>query len=183
MKLAKLSALLAPIAIVSAWPVCARAQEVVVSPTPEGAPAPAPAQATSETVTGKGGPSRMLLTSGLVTFGLSYGAGVVVAGTSGLDADHRLFVPIVGPWTSLGDRPDCGGATGRSCDAETANKVLLVADGIGQALGAFMIVDAFLNPETVTITRSRVSQRRPTLHIAPTPIGVGGYGMLAAATF
>jgi hypothetical protein len=125
----------------------------------------------------------MLLTSGLVTFGLTYGAGVIVAGTSSLDADHRLFVPIVGPWTSLADRPDCGGATGRSCDTETANKVLLIADGIGQALGAFMVIDAFLNPETVTITRSHVSNLKPAIHIAPAAIGVGGYGMLAAATF
>ena len=58
-----------------------------------------------------------------------------------------------------------------------------MADGIGQALGAFMIIDAFLNPETVTISRSRVSSDKPTLHVAPGSLGVGGYGMLAAGTF
>ena len=35
-------------------------------------------------------------------------------GTLTRDADHRMFVPIAGPWMALFDRGDCGGTTGRS---------------------------------------------------------------------
>jgi hypothetical protein len=178
MKLATWTAaiLLPPMAVVAAWSDWAHAQETIVAP-------PAPSQATSETVTGKGGPSRLMLTSGILTFGLTYGAGVVVAATSDRDADHRMFVPVAGPWMDLFDRGDCGGVTGRSCDMEATYKVLIVADGIGQGLGALMVVDAFLNPETVTVSHVRAAQTTPTIRFSPASLPAGAYGLLASGTF
>ncbi|MGH7296195.1 MAG: hypothetical protein ACRELB_14735 [Polyangiaceae bacterium] len=158
-----------------------RAFAQAAPPETEAAPPP-PMEARSETVTERGGPSGAMLWSGVLTLGLTYGAGVVVGGTSPRTADHDLFVPIVGPWMDLADRGGaCGGPGQTSCNTETTYKVLVVADGIGQALGAFMMIDAFLNPETRTVSRSTAAA--PTLHLTPTSMGVGGYGMAAVGSF
>jgi hypothetical protein len=138
------------------------------------------ASAQSDTVTEKGGPSRAMLVSGLGTFGISYGAAALVAGTSNLDADHRMFVPIAGPWMALGGRGGCGAGTPRSCDAATTDKVLIITDGVFQALGALLVVEAFLNPETVTTTRA--SAEPPRIQVAPT-FGANGYGLAAFGNF
>ena len=160
---------LLPPAIAATWSPAALAEETRTG--------------TSETVTERGGPSRTMLSSGVVTLGLTYGAAAVVAATSDRDADHRMFVPIAGPWMALFDRGDCGGMTGRSCDTETTYKVLIVADGIGQGLGAITIVEAFLNPEVVTVSRTRTGSVKPTLRLTPARLGAGSYGMLALGTF
>ena len=176
MKLVKwTAAVLLPLMGVATWTGAAHAQDAAV--------AQAPSQASSETVSEKGGPSRLMLTSGILTFGLTYGAGVIVAATSDREADHRMFVPVVGPWMALFDRGDCGGATGRSCDTETTYKVLIAADGIGQGLGALMVIEAFLNPETVTITHSRSAYAKATIRLSPASLAAGGYGLLASGTF
>ena len=138
------------------------------------------ASAQSDTVTEKGGPSRAMLFSGIGTFGISYGAAAIVAGTSDLDADHRMFVPIAGPWMALGGRGGCGAGTPRTCDAATTDKVLIITDGVFQALGALLVVESFLNPETITTTRA--SAEPPTLHVAPT-FGANGYGLAAFGNF
>ena len=154
------------------------------APLPPAPPGQAPAQTSSETVTEKGGPSRSMLMSGVVTFGLTYGAGAIVAATSSRAADHDMFVPVAGPWMALFNRGDCGGATGRSCDTETTYKVLIVADGIGQALGALMVIDAFFNPETHTYSRTTTAAvDHPTVRVTPASMGAGGYGMLAVGSF
>jgi hypothetical protein len=106
-----------------------------------------------------------------------------VAATSSLDADHRTFVPIAGPWMALSDRGPCGGTAGRSCDAEDTDKVLIVADGIGQALGGLLIIGAFLNPETRTVTRSTTAAEQPSVRLAPAAMGSGGYGLQAVGSF
>ena len=138
------------------------------------------ASAQSDTVTEKGGPSRAMLFSGVATFGISYGAAAVVASTSDLDADHRMFVPIAGPWMALSGRGGCGVGAPRSCDAATTDKVLIIADGVFQGLGALLIVESFLNPETVTTTRA--SAEPPRIQVTPT-FGSNGYGLAAFGNF
>ena len=68
-------------------------------------PSPPPAQQTivavpegRERATTTGGPNAMLLTSGLLTFGVPYGISVVVAAESSRDGDKNLYVPVLGPW-------------------------------------------------------------------------------------
>lgn len=131
-----------------------------------------------ETVTERGGPSQGMLVSGIVTGGISYGVAAVVALSSDVSADHRMIVPLAGPWLALSGRPACGGTTGRSCDAATTDKVLIATDGVFQAVGAFLIIDAFLNPRTTTVTRAA---RRPVL-VVPTA-GSNGYGLAAVGHF
>jgi hypothetical protein len=133
-----------------------------------------------ETVTEKGGPSHSMLFSGVGTFGISYGAAVVVAATSDLDADHRMYVPFAGPWMALSGRGPCGVGTPRTCDAATADKVLIIADGVFQGLGGLLIVESFLNPETRTVTRARAEQ--PTIRVTPL-VGSNGYGLAAFGNF
>ena len=159
----------------------ARAQDT--APPPATVVAPAGTQTNTETLTEKGGPSRTMLASGIITFGVTYGAGAIVAATSPVSADQQMFVPIAGPWMDLFERPDCGGNTGRSCNAETTYKVLIVADGIGQAIGALTVVEAFLNPEVHTSTHSVTASEKPSLRVTPASLGPGGYGMLALGNF
>src|SRR5882724_10030466 len=133
-----------------------------------------------ETVTERGGPSHSMLFSGVGTFGISYGAAVVVAATSDLDADHRMYVPFAGPWMALYGRGPCGVGTPRTCDAATADKVLIISDGVFQALGGLLIVESFLNPEARTVTRARAEQ--PTIGVTPL-VGSNGYGLAAFGNF
>lgn len=101
-----------------------------------------------------------LFTSGALVFLGSYGASVVVAATSEDDeidrGNDRLYVPVVGPWLALNDRPDCP-VENEDCDLETTKKVLLVADGVLQAGGVITMVAGLLSP-----TEHRVI-RRPTM--------------------
>jgi hypothetical protein len=144
----------------------ARAQDTVVVQPSQPAPAtnttvvqPAPTTV-AETRTEYAGPNRALIASGLLTFGITYGASAIVASTSDLSADRRLFVPVVGPWLDLAQRPDCGPALDRSCDGETTNKVLLVADGIFQGLGVLQVIGGFLMPETRQVSTTTTAKVR-----------------------
>src|SRR5262249_37767867 len=96
------------------------------------------------------GPNSALLGSGLFAFGAPYVASVIVAASSSSSADHNLYIAVVCPWMDFANRDPCDGFFQPSCDTETANKVLLAADGIFQGIGALEIVGAFLTPETRT---------------------------------
>jgi hypothetical protein len=126
-----------------------------------------------------GGPNSALLGSGLFAFGVPYVASVIVAATSDNSADHNLYIPVVGPWMDFANRGSCGGFAQPACNTETANKVLLAADGIFQGIGALEIVGAFLMPETRTVTVAS----EPHVVVGPSSIGRSGYGLAAVGTF
>jgi hypothetical protein len=117
--------------------------------------------------------------SGIGTFTLSYLPAVVVGATSGLDVDRTLFLPLAGPWMDLAERPKCGPIT--SCNAEDTARILLVTDGVFQAIGAITIVGGFLTTRSETKT-VREACLRPTLRISPASVGKG-YGLMALGTF
>jgi hypothetical protein len=144
-------------------------------------PAPVAASAEVETYTG---PNRALIGTGLITFGLSYIPAVVVAGTSSQSADHHLYVPVVGPWLDIGDRPDCG-ARSISCDTETTNKVLIAADGVFQGIGVLATVAGLLTPErtVTTTTAANKVEKQPQVRVSPTRFGSTGYGVAAFGQF
>ena len=119
--------------------------------------------------------------SGLTLFGFAYVPVVVVGATSGLNADRTLFVPIAGPWIDLAQRPSCSPAS--TCNAESSAKVLLVLDGVFQAIGAATVLGSFFNTTHETTTVQRVASVRPTVRVSPAQIGTGGYGMVALGTF
>lgn len=187
----------------------ARAEEhtVVVQPPPQPAPQPAPANPPvvvtqpqpveagppaavrpvgAETMRREyAGPNTTLIGTGILVFGVTYGTSAIIAGTSDHPGDNHLYVPVVGPWLDLADRGDCGASLSRSCDNETTNKVLLVADGIFQGIGALSIIGGFLSPETreVAVTTAKKEPPKPTLHVSPARLGYQGYGLAAVGTF
>jgi hypothetical protein len=136
--------------------------------------------ATVDTTTYSTGPNMEMIGSGVGTFTLSYLPAVVVGATSGLDADRTLFAPLVGPWMDLTQRPHCGLVV--SCGAEGTAKVLLVTDGVFQAIGAISIVGGLLTTthETRTVHAAATG---PTLQISPARVGGKGYGLFALGTF
>jgi hypothetical protein len=171
-------------ASVLTYPASSSADTTVVE---QPAPAPAsttvvatPAAPVAETRDAYTGPNRRLIGSGLVTFGLSYIPSLIVAGTSDVPADHHLYVPIVGPWLDLGNRPGCGPGH-IDCDAETTDKVLLVFDGLFQGIGALTTVAGFLSPERHELV-STADADKPTLHLGPAHVA-SGYGLAAFGNF
>jgi hypothetical protein len=127
-------------------------------------------------------PNRPLLGTGAIVFGAPYVASVIVGAVSTLDADDKLFIPVVGPWLDLGQRP-CG--FGSSCS--TSNNVesaFLVADGIAQGAGVLMMLGSLVVPEhrteTVTTTTGKALPPPPAkseVHIMPVSyLGGGGIG-------
>jgi len=170
MNLRILSAAVLGAFVASAWPSVARAQD----------PPPVATVATDTTTSQATGPSMGMVWGGVGIFALSFVPVVVAGSSSGLGADRSLLVPLAGPWIDLMQRPGCSPSA--SCNGETTDKVLLIVDGVFQAIGALTVVGGFLatSHETRTV---RTADLRPTLRFAPAQIGGGAYGMLALGRF
>lgn len=118
------------------------------------------------------------IASGVVLFGMSYGAAVIGAGMSDNSADNHLYVPIVGPWMDLADRDDdCGGLLEESCDRSTTTKILIGADGVFQALGVATAVYGILTPRTI------VHHDDDGVTVVPVAMQHGGRGLAIKGTF
>jgi hypothetical protein len=154
-------AVLASIAavIVAAWAPVSRADEVVYSDTVYV------------------GPNRALLWSGIVTLGVPYTASVFVAAESSRSGDKALYIPIAGPWVDLVQRSGCPVAL-TTCNSETLNKVLLVGDGVFQAVGTIAILSSFF----VRHQRGRGRASGRELHLAPMSVRTGS-GLAVLGTF
>ena len=85
-------------------------------------------------------------------------------------ADRRLAVPIIGPWLDIADRGGCP-VSAQSCDNETTNKILLVGDGVLQAVGTIAFVTGFLTPgrEPAAVA----AKNKPAVHFTPMQMGRG----------
>jgi hypothetical protein len=118
-----------------------------------------------------------VVNSGVVTLGLSYGAALIVAATSNHRGDNRLYVPLLGPWLDLNDRGDCAVSL-QSCDHETTNKVLLVGDGLIQAIGAVTILAGLMAP-----SRRVASSGFSLVQVVPVTFGQGRPGLAAYGVF
>ena len=113
-----------------------------------------------------------VFTTGAVVFGGSYLASVIVADQSSHPGADRLTVPVVGPWLALSDWGSCP-VDQPSCDRNTTDKVLLVADGVFQAAGLISMVDALVMPGHHMVYH-RVADKG--VHVAPTGQGVTMWG-------
>jgi hypothetical protein len=123
-----------------------------------------PAPQERETVTEKGGPSTGMLTTGVVILGVSYGAAAIAGAAGDGERDGELFVPFAGPWTALNDHEG------------TSSKVLLVTDGVFQALGGVLVINAFLNPQERTVTRTRTAEVKIAPAVSPEFLGLAATG-------
>jgi hypothetical protein len=163
--------------LTSASPSFAQETTVVTQPGPPGTMVSPPIAETGEAYMG---PNRALIATGLVTFGLAYVPAVIVAGSSTQSYDHHLYVPVVGPWLNLANRPQCGPET-IDCDTETTNKVLLGVDGVFQGIGVITTLAGFLTPEPARAVVT--AKTKPSLHVTPAKVGRTGYGVAAFGEF
>jgi hypothetical protein len=127
-------------------------------------------------------PNGPLLEKGIFAFFASYVPSVIVAVVNDNSYDKRLYVPVVGPWLDLADRPGCGGIGQSPCGTEAAYKVLLVVVGSFQGLGALATVVGLAVPERI-ITPAPEKAGTLTVHVLPAQMGRDGYGMQALGTF
>lgn len=159
------------------------------------APEPAPQQTVvvprREGVVEESTPNTALISSGLFTLAIPYVSSVVVATQSDHPGDNNLYIPVAGPWIDLANRGDCGNPGQSSCDNETTYKVLLVADGVLQGIGALEILGGLLVPEHRAVAGSEHPRTQtasakvfdPHVRVAPSAVGRGGYGLAAVGTF
>jgi hypothetical protein len=121
--------------------------------------------------------NRPLLLTGALVLGGTYGASAIISGTSGRPSDKsHLAVPMVGPWLDLANRD----TDVRPSRNEGLNKALLIADGVGQGLGAIALISAFFVPEKTV--RHFYVLGNEKIHVAPTRVGTG-YGLGGGGTF
>ena len=127
-------------------------------------------------------PNSSLLEKGIFAFSASYVPAVIVAVVNENSYDKRLYIPVVGPWLDLADRPGCGGPGQTPCGSEAAFKLFLIASGAFQGLGAVASVVALAVPARV-ITTAPATTGAPSLRVFPSTVGRDGYGMEALGTF
>jgi hypothetical protein len=130
-------------------------------------------------------PNGPLLIGGLIAFGGSYIPSVIVAAEANTSFDNFLYIPIVGPWLDLANRPQCGGRLQPACSTEWGRKAILVANGIIQAAGATAIVLGIVLPgrhsELVTAKLGRAQELR--MNIVPSQVSADGFGLTAIGDF
>jgi hypothetical protein len=126
-------------------------------------------------------PSRLLL-SGFVTFGLSYVPAAMSAYGSSLAADQQLYVPVAGPWIDLATRPNCGVGS-MSCNAETVNQALLIADGFFQGLAVIQVLAGLGALAHESTNAMATADDKPGVQVRPAQVGRGAYGLAAVGKF
>ncbi|HEX4446112.1 MAG TPA: hypothetical protein VH044_05225 [Polyangiaceae bacterium] len=132
-------------------------------------------------------PNRAILAGGIAGFLGAYIPSFIVALANGNSFDNQLYIPVAGPWMDLAKRPTCGtGPTQISCVTEDAYEVLLVVDGVFQALGVGAIALGALTPEKRTRTVGAIvrakGEDKPHLRLVPT-VGKTGCGLAVFGGF
>lgn len=91
---------------------------------------------------------------------------IIVGATSGVDANHWLFLPIAGPWIAYATRDACPQSTSdpTSCFADAGTRIGLAIDGVLQATGALLMLVGL--PSSSDITWG----------VAPTASGISIHG-------
>lgn len=124
-------------------------------------------------------PNSDVIVGGAFLFTGAYSFSAVVAGTSDIRADERLWIPVAGPWMDLAERPGCGArARAPSCDNEPVNRALLVTSGIVQGVGVLQMLGGFMFPKTEVV----MLEGRRGVHVVPTAAG-SAVGLTAVGAF
>lgn len=120
-------------------------------------------------------PNRPLILASVATLVISYTPSFIVAATSPHVGDDKLFIPVLGPWWDLAERPKCGDGAGKtSCRNEFFNDTALIIDGLAHAAGLVGLVSAFFIPEerkVTTVTGSNAPTKHFSVHFTPTTLG------------
>jgi hypothetical protein len=126
-------------------------------------------------------PNNKFLGTGVFFFLGSYFPSVLVAIVNDNSYDKRLYLPVLGPWLDLADRPGCGGPGQSTCGAEAGFKTLLIASGAAQGFGTLAIILGLALPERIITTPPKTEGLH--LRVLPASLGRGGYGVQALGTF
>lgn len=115
-------------------------------------------------------PNMPLLIGGASVFGATYIPSFIVGVASSNTADRWLLAPVIGPWVDLGER----GCAGNDCTGDVGNKLLLIGDGILQAVGAGAFVASFFVPQArVSATAKRREPEKARIRFTPMSLGHG----------
>ena len=131
-------------------------------------------------------PNGRLLVGGTVVFLGSYAPAVIVAAAANTSFDNHLYIPLVGPWLDIANRPQCGnGLLEPSCSSQGGRKALLAVDGVLQAAGAVSIVLGLVltGRHTEIVTAKADHARKPHVNVLPSQVGRDGYGVAAIGEF
>ena len=122
-------------------------------------------------------PDPLLVTTGIVIFGLPYGLSAFAAAASHLSSDKWLYVPVAGPWADIIARRTCASS---SCMGDAGPAALpLVLSGVGQAAGIGIMIKALIDPPGKSGARAATDTR---VHLAPTTSAAGA-GLQAYGAF
>ncbi len=99
---------------------------------------------------------------------------VIVGAVSNVDANHWLFVPVVGPWIAFAVRDACTQTDSSVCFEDAGTRVALIADGIIQSTGAVLMLVGLPSSAEVRWTK------QATIRIAPM---FGNAGVSLSGTF
>jgi hypothetical protein len=165
-----------------AWTTNAGAQPPSTSPPTNGSPVVQPVVGERTTYQA---PNSPLLIGGLIAFGATYVPSVIIAAEANTSWDNYLYIPIVGPWLDLGNRPQCGGTLQPKCSTETGRKIILAANGVVQALGATAIVLGLVLPgrHSELVTAKLGPAQELHMDIVPAQLSADGYGLTAVGDF
>jgi hypothetical protein len=125
-------------------------------------------------------PNRALFTTGAMTFGVPYTASVLVAASTGSAANNNLYVPVVGPWLTLGQR-HCTSID--PCDSEVLTGTLLAIDGAMQGIGVLTMAASLFVPEAAPQPPTITLGKNASMNVAPAKVGTSGYGVSALGSF
>jgi len=122
------------------------------------------------------GPDPLLVTTGVVIFGVPYAFSASAAANSSLPSDKWLYVPIAGPWGDIIARLSC---TTTDCKGDVGPSALpLVLSGLGQAAGVGILIKALIDPPG----KSAKAARDTHVHVVPATYA-GGAGVQAFGAF
>ncbi len=122
--------------------------------------------------------NRPLLVTGLLVFGGAYAGSVIeAAARDGAAGGSDLYYPVVGPWMAAAIRCDASHPCSRD---DTGGRLLLVVDGVGQALGAVAMAASLFVPEKTSRRWFFVGE--DGFQAGPSRVGTG-YGIGAAGVF
>jgi hypothetical protein len=121
------------------------------------------------------GPDPLLVTTGIVIFGVPYGFSAFAAATSDVSSDKWLYVPVVGPWADIIARYTC---TTSNCKGDIGPAAVpLALSGVAQATGVGILIKALIDPPGQS---ARASARH--VHVVPATYA-GGAGLQAFGAF
>lgn len=157
---------------------CVLSGSVAVAHAQDGFTVQGPRPARETTYILETGPNVPIAVTGLALFVASYGAAVIAAADTNRSSDHKLFIPLVGPWLDIGKTGTCANApcTGRAADA-----VLIALDGSVQAVGLVLGIAGLLAPEHRVIPVLETG-KNTRIELSPTG-GAAGAGLSARGNF